>query len=153
MASFSLEVDGLDATLKGLGGLPEKATEAVWAGIQSTGFRALDKARSEAPKKTTTLARSITLEFDKDNLSATIFTNLEYSAIVEFGYEGPVLVFPHTRIQHMAWGRPITPRTVFVGGHFRFLDRKPQPYMQPAFKVVEETLESSVALELSFVDL
>lgn len=153
MANLTLEITGLDATIKGLGGLPQKGIDAAWAGIQRTAFQALDEARREVPKDTTTLLRSITLDFDQSSLLARLFTNLEYSAMIEYGFTGIVPVFPHTRLQTHAWGKPIPAKVVAVDGHFRRVDREAQPYMRPAFKVVEERLDVNVAKELDQVRL
>lgn len=60
-------------------------------------------------------------------------THVEYAAVVEFGFAGPVNVRAHTRQISQAWGRPITPTTVQVSAHVRNVNRAAKPYLRPAF--------------------
>jgi len=55
-------------------------------------------------------------------------TNVEYAAIHQFGYHGPMAVPAHTRKITKAWGKPIAPKTVNVKAHTRQANIPARPF-------------------------
>lgn len=152
MATFTVKADVSRAT-KALEAYGTRAVDAVYAGVLVTGYQALDVARIEAPKDTTTLARSITLEEDRDALAVDIFTNLEYAAINEFGFDGVQSVRQHERTVSQAFGQRIAPVTVTVTAHERRVVRKAKPFMGPAADLAEERIGPNIDMELEALRL
>lgn len=66
-----------------------KQTKAVARAIAASGLRIQAKARRNAPADTSRLRSSINLLFYSNGLVATIGSNLDYAAFVEFG-TGPL---------------------------------------------------------------
>lgn len=152
MATFNVKADASKA-LKAIETYGDRAVGAVYAGVLATGYQALDVARTEAPKDTTTLARSITLEEDRDALAVDIFTNLEYAAINEFGFDGVQDVRQHERTISQAFGRRIPPVTVTVTAHERRVVRKARPFMGPAADLAQERIGPNIDRELEALRL
>lgn len=154
MANFTIEVKGLDETLKRFGEYGHEAEEAVWAGIQRTGFEVTNKARETVHKVTSTLARSIGItDENRRDLSLKVSTNVEYAAAEEFGLRGPQPVRQHQRTIHKAFGRPIAVTLVNVSAHTRYMNRPPHPYMGPAAAYGQDRIGPNVNAELEALTL
>jgi phage gpG-like protein len=152
MANFTITAD-VQAALKAFESYGAQARDAVFAGVARTGYQALDHARVTAPKISTTLARSITLEEDREDVSVVVFTNVEYAAVIEFGFNGVQQVRQHPRTITQAFGRRIAPVTTTVTAHSRTVVRPAQPYMQPAADLAGQNIGPNILAELEALEL
>lgn len=153
MAAFNITIPNLGETLKAFEAYGESAQGAVYAGMLRTALEAQTQARTTVHKVTTNLARSITLEERRQDLEIDVFTNVEYAAIEEFGFDGPQYVRKHERTVSQAFGRRITPVTATVTAHTRQVFREPHPYMGPAAESAERAIAGNVLAELEVLRL
>ena len=107
-----------------------------------------NQAKIFAPKRTGTLAGSIhvePIESSRNIAVVAIGTNLEYAAMVEYGYVGPQAVEAHWRTIKEAFGRQLRfPVTAAVRAHTRQINRAARPYLRPAL----DTTREAVVLEI-----
>ena len=153
MASFTVTIENQGAVQAALDRYGERAEGAVYAGVLRTGYQVLDDARTRVPKVTSALAQSITLEEHAEDMEVDVFTNKEYAAIIEFGFDGPQKVHTHLRTITQAFGRRILARTITVDAHTRQVYRVAQPYMQPAAVLGDGLLHENIEAELGALTL
>lgn len=110
------------------------------------------QAKINAPKVTTTLARSIhtlTLESSRNTAVVSVGTNLDYAAMVEFGYVGPQPVSAHFRTVKEAFGRLLKfPVEAAVRAHIRQINRAASPYLRPALDSTRGAVVAVISAEL-----
>ena len=83
---MGIEINGIAQLMNRLNRISSTATtEAVMAGIEKGCLRVERDAKIKAPLDTGILRASITHKLDAGTLSGTVFTNIEYAAVQEFG--------------------------------------------------------------------
>lgn len=98
------------------------------------------QAKSNAPVDTGRLRGSIHPEFSKGSLNvsipingAVVGTNVEYSRLIEEGFNGTQVVKAHPRHVSKVFGNTLAGGIVqFVKSHTRKVNRKAHPYLRPA---------------------
>lgn len=151
--AFNIEITNLNEVLKDFEQYGEKAEDAVWFGMLRTATQVKDHAVFTVHKITSTLARSIQItDEDREGLSITVSTNVEYAAAEEFGFTGTQNVSAHTREMTQAFGRPFR-KTVNVRSHTRYVSRPPHPYMLPAAELGRRSIGPNVNAELEALEL
>lgn len=107
--------------------------------------------------RTGRLRRSITTRFEdigSTGLRAFVGTNVKYAAIHEFGFSGSVTVKAHTvksftRMQSMAFGKPIEPRQVNVRAHVvrehaAKMNMPARPFLFPSLEENKERITANL---------
>lgn len=71
---------------------------------------------------------------NKSGVKATVYTNLSYAAIHEYGFNGTVTVKQHLRTIKQAWGRPISPKQITVRSHSKKINMPERSFMRSALR-------------------
>lgn len=104
--------------------------------------------------RTGRLRRSITqrVESSADQISGIVGTNVEYAAIQEFGFKGPVSVKQHLRQIKQVFGRDLkAPVFASVGAHARNVDLPARSFLRTALAdlnnsgVIETEISTAIA--------
>lgn len=85
--------------------------------------------------RTGRLRRSITFVVNgkgTDRVEGVVGTNVEYARIHEMGFSGAVNVKAHLRTIKQAWGKPIEPKQVQVGGYSRQVNFPARSFLRTA---------------------
>lgn len=92
------------------------------------------------------LSRSIAhkVEVDKESVIGIVGTNVEYAGFHEFGFTGVEQVKDHYRHITQAFGRPITPREVFVRAHQRSINYGGRPFLRPSLGEMENKIRAKI---------
>jgi phage gpG-like protein len=93
-----------------------------------------------------TLRSSIHAEICKNatEMTATVFTDLDYAAAQEFGFSGTVNVRASLRLIKQAFGRPIVAKTVTVQAHSRRMDLPERSFLRSALDDMEPDISAGV---------
>lgn len=85
--------------------------------------------------RTGRLRRSITFVINgkgTNQVEGVVGTNVEYARIHELGFNGAVNVKAHLRTIKQAWGKPIEPKSVQVGGFSRQVNLPARSFLRTA---------------------
>lgn len=104
--------------------------------------------------RTGRLRRSITqrVEASANEISGIVGTNVDYAAIHEYGFKGPVTVKQHLRLVKQAFGRPLkSPVWSTVSTHTKNVSLPERSFLRSALAdmkstgVIEAELDASIA--------
>jgi HK97 gp10 family phage protein len=143
---------GMPELREKMGQMTDAVTGEALMTAATSGAKLIEtQAKINVPKRTGNLARSMhTLPVHSSRNSAVVSvgTNVEYAAMIEFGYVGPQDVSAHFRTIKEAFGRPLRfPVTAGVRAHVRQINRPAQPYLRPAL----DSTRGAVVAEISAV--
>lgn len=79
------------------------------------------------------------MEETDEEVNALVGTNVEYAGVHELGFRGTVQVKEHYRTIKMAWGRPITARSILVRAHPMKMDMTARPFLAPSLHEFQPT--------------
>lgn len=82
---INIRLDGLERAIRNIQDYEVAKKEEVKNIVKETAFKIQANAKQKAPVDSGTLKRSIDVDIANDELSAKVFTNLEYAPHVEFG--------------------------------------------------------------------
>lgn len=74
----------------------------------------------------------VAVERNGSAVTATVFTDVDYAAVQEYGFSGTVNVRASLRQIKEAFGRPIGARTIDVGPHSRRMDLPEHSFLRSA---------------------
>lgn len=141
MASFRVEVKGIEAAKKKLGAEADKFLREADRKFKVAGTRMEFYAKSSAPVDTGFHRRSIRHVPNSPFLSTILIAAAKYASVLEFGFFGFVSVSAHTRVITQAFGRPLSgPVQVQVDSHIRPMSRPARPHIRPAAERALEQL-------------
>jgi len=105
-----------------------------------------DAARRIVPVDTSNLQSSITVSQDiQDQLVWYVGSNLEYAAVIEFGFTGTVEVSAHKRTMEQGFGPDSEyPKVVTVPAHTRRMDREGNFYPTKAAAQAQQTYRKRI---------
>lgn len=84
---------------------------------------------------------NVTLEKNGDiSIAGYVGTSLIYAKIHEYGFNGREFVPNHYRMQTMAWGKPISPREVYVKNHYRDMIMPERSYMRTSLAEKQQAI-------------
>lgn len=89
------------------------------------------------------LAGSLNVSFERNgdiSMAGYVGTSLIYAKIHEYGYSGREFVPNFYRMQTMAWGKPISPREVYVKNHYRNMIMPERSYMRTSLDEKREAI-------------
>jgi phage gpG-like protein len=137
---ISAELLGGGPALDRLRALPDAANAGLARAIAKLGIVLQsnvqqDKLSGEVLKiRSGALKSSINVEIDKSaiGVTATVFTDLDYAAVQEYGFSGTVNVRASLRLVKQAFGHPIATKTVSVRAHSRQMDLPARSFLQSA---------------------
>lgn len=132
MSTVSLEVKGLNATLKQLDREVEDLLTKADRKFKVAGARMEAYAKAAAPVDKGFHRRNIRHNPSARRLTTSMIAAAEYASVLEFGIFGLVGVSAHTRTITQAFGREIPQQTVAVGSHVRPMNRPARPHLVPA---------------------
>lgn len=138
MPSISFKVIGAADLEKKLARIGATAADPLAAAVHAGALLVQNSAKQKAPKRTSTLRRSITIEVGRegDQVIARIGPTVEYGVYMEFGTG---------RYAENGQGRK-TPWAYKVGGKtFWTVGNKPRPYMRPALDENREKAMREIA--------
>ncbi len=121
MASFSLEVKGLNQAIKDMEGDVQEFLVKADRKFKVAGARMETYAKAAAPVDIGFHKRNIKHIPNAPFLSTVLIAAADYASVLEFGFYGPIYVESYTR-------RDGTP----VGGYLFFMSRPPRPHIIPA---------------------
>jgi phage gpG-like protein len=92
------------------------------------------------------LKSSIGVEIDKSaiGITATVFTDLDYAAVQEYGFSGAVNVRASLRLIRRAFGRPIAAKTISVRAHSRWMDLPERSFLRWALDDMAPDISAGV---------
>jgi hypothetical protein len=79
-----------------------------------------------------------------NEVSATVFTDLDYAAAQEYGFSGTVSVRASLRLIKEAFGHPIAAKTISVGAHSRRMDLPERSFLRSALADMAPDISAGV---------
>lgn len=132
MATVSLQVKGLEKTLKEIDGDVQELLVKADRKFKVAGARMEAYAKANAPVDKGFHRRNIRHNPSARFLTTSMIAAAEYASVLEFGFFGLVGVDAHTREITQAFGRDIPRQTITVGSHVRPMNRPARPHLVPA---------------------
>lgn len=132
----------------------EKAITLAMADLQA--YIQRDKLQGQvlkSHKNGAGLAGSLNIRIERDgdiSIAGYVGTAIIYARIHEYGFNGMETVRSFTRMQTMAWGKPMkSPREVVVQEHQRFMFMPARPYMRPSLQEKKQAIVDRVREAIS----
>jgi phage gpG-like protein len=152
---FTIRIDGDKAVIAELDEMPGRVHDALRATIQSLVIKLMaivqrEKLQGQVLRHVTgKLSASIEEEVTENpqGIVGRVFSNgtAPYAAIHEFGYQGAEAVSSFTRMQTMAFGRPMNPpKEVVVGAFVRQMNMPERSFLRSTLTEQAEFIEKSI---------
>jgi phage gpG-like protein len=149
---ISAELLGDGPVLDRLRALPDAANAGLARAIAKLGIALQsnvqqDKLSGEVLKvRSGALKSSISVEIDNNasEVTATVFTDLDYAAAQEYGFSGIVDVRASLRLIKQAFGRPIATKTITVPAYNRQTDLPARSFLQSALDEMAPNISADI---------
>ena len=137
----------------------EQSADAILAAIEPALRRAMADLQSyiqnyklsgqvlKSHKNAAGLKGSLNVSFERNGditMAGYVGTSLIYAKIHEYGFAGREFVPNFYRMQTMAWGKPISPREVYVKNHYRNMIMPERSYMRTSLDERREAIVTRI---------
>jgi phage gpG-like protein len=144
---------GAGPALDRLRALPDAANAGVARAIAKLGITLQNNVQQNKLSgqvlkvRSGALKSSIDVAVDQSSgeITATVFTNVDYAAAQEYGFSGTVDVRASLRLIKEAFGHPIAAKTIAVGAHTRRMDLPERSFLRSALADMTPDIGATVA--------
>lgn len=137
---ISADLLGAGPALERLRALPDAANAGVARAVAKLGIALKNNVQQNKLSGQVLKIRSGALKSSIDvavnqssgEITATVFSDLDYAAAQEYGFSGTVDVRASLRLIKEAFGRPIAAKAIAVGAHSRRMDLPERSFLRSA---------------------
>ena len=145
---LSVEIEGADALEERFASLPAAIREALAGKIEDLAQRLEQRVKenlSGAVMQSRSGSLRDSIEMRLEPAAAALVARTKYAAAQEYGFVGEESVCAHSRAIREAFGRAISPKTIFVRAFARAMDLRERSYMRSALDEMQDEVASALS--------
>lgn len=140
---ISMEIEGLDQAIKKLKIYDSNSLKKIEKAISKAGRNIRDGAKIRVPIRTGTLKDSINARFSSAKLQSVIkadYRKAPHAHLIEYGARETIIAPKKKKFIKFT----VAGDTVFTKKPIKIPERKPRPFMNPAFQEKKPKVESEI---------
>jgi phage gpG-like protein len=145
---FQADVEGEAELAERFAAMPEAIRAALQRKIADLAQRLEEKIKgklSGAVLQARSGALRDSIEARVEDDVASFISTAKYAAAQEYGFDGEVAVAAHSRTIKEAFGKAVSPKTIFVRAFSRHMDLPERSFMRSALNEMQDEIAAALA--------